>query len=200
MGKKKTIRGVVTDKRGAAPEGATVGLKNSRFEDMFATTTDKNGEYLLEADSGYYPFLYAVKEYADNFLEYWCQNIALADDMVINALIDRLEVYGLHCFVIKGAYPALTIYFRPMSLAKYQAGREDIAPDLSSEMVSVSANGYPLKIYLLNTVEEFAGDRSMTAYLMQASYPSELLPEGQNFLDIRVADEVGDMGEASLYF
>ncbi len=57
-----------------------------------------------------------------------------------------------------------------------------------------------MKIYLLNTVEEFAGDRSMTAYLMQASYPSELLPEGQNFLNIRVADEVGDMGEASLYF
>ena len=81
-----------------------------------------------------------------------------------------------------------------------ETGREDIAPDLSSEMVSVSANGYPLKVHLLNTVKEFAGDRSMTAYLMQASYPAELLPEGQNSLNMRVTDDVGDMGETCLYF
>ncbi len=200
MGQKRTIRGVVADKEGAALEGATVGLKNSQFEDVLLTTTNRNGEYLLEADVGYYPFMYAVKGYADEFLEYWCQNIRLADDMVIDAQIGRLEVYGLHCFVIKGAYPALTIYFRPMSLTKYQAGREDIAPDLSSEMIHVSVNGCPLEVYLLNTVEEFAGDRNMTAYLIQASYPSELLPMGNNFLKVRVTDKAGDMGEASLYF
>lgn len=200
MGEKKTIRGVVTDKQGVALEDATVGLKNSQFEDILVTTTDKNGEYLLEPELGHYPFLYAVKEYGASFLEYWCQNITLSDDMVINTQIDRLEIYGLHYFVIKGAYPALTIYFRPMSLAKYQAGREDIAPDLSSEMIYVSVNGRPAEVYLLNTVEEFAGDRNMTAYLMQASYPSELLREGKNFLTVRVTDEVGDVGEASLYF
>lgn len=196
----RKIRGVITDKRGEALEGVTVGLKNSQFEDVLVTTTNDRGEYLLEANEGYYPFMYAVKEYAESFLEYWCQNIRLTNDIVINAQIDKLEIYGLHCFVIKGAYPALTIYFRPMSLRKYQAGEDDIAPDLSPQMIRVSVNGRPLRVCMLNRVEEFAGDRSMTGYLIQTSYPSEVLPECKNLLNVHVTDEVGDTGEASLYF
>ncbi|MDD4792235.1 MAG: carboxypeptidase-like regulatory domain-containing protein, partial [Firmicutes bacterium] len=196
----RKIRGVIANKDGQGLEGVTVGLKNSEFEDVFSTMTNGNGEYFLEAEAGYYPFMYAVKEYGENFLEYWCHDISLTDDIVIHAQIDKLEIYGLHCFAIKGAYPALTIYFRPMCLAKYKAGEEDIAPDLSSAMIQVSVNGRPVSVFLLNKVEEFAGDRNMTAYLMQVSRPSEFLPQGENFLHVHVVDEFGHVGEASLYF
>lgn len=155
-------------------EGVTVGLKNSEFEDVFSTMTNGNGEYFLEAKPEYYPFMYAVKEYGENFLEYWRHDISLTDDIVINARIDKLELYGLHCFKIRGAYPALTIYFRPMSLTKYKVGEEDIAPDLSPAMIQVSVNGRRVAVFLLNKVEEFAGDRNMTAYLMQVSRLSRL--------------------------
>lgn len=143
-------------------EGVTVGLKNSEFEDVFSTMTNGNGEYFLEAKPEYYPFMYAVKEYGENFLEYWRHDISLTDDIVISARINKLELYGLHCFKIRGAYPALTIYFRPMCHAKYKAGEEDIAPDLSPAMDQVSVNGRPVAVFLLNKVEEFAEDRNMT--------------------------------------
>ncbi|QAT39628.1 carboxypeptidase-like regulatory domain-containing protein [Clostridium sp. JN-9] len=196
----KKISGIITNKSGEVLENVFVALKDSRFEDVLSTTTNENGEYLLEAEEGYYPFLIAVREYAENFLEYWCQNIYLIGDIEINAKIDKLEIYGLNCFVIKGAYPALTIYFRPMSLSRICKKEKDIAPILSSEMVNASVNGIPSKIYLLNKVREFCGDCNMTAYLMQISHPSELREKEKNLLHIHVMDESGNIGEASLYF
>lgn len=196
----KKISGTITNKSGEALESVIVALQDSRFEDVFSTTTNKNGEYLLEAEEGYYPYLYAVREYAENFLEYWCQNINLINDIEINAKIDKLEIFGLNCFVIKGAYPALTIYFRPMSLVRVFNKEKDIAPNLLPEMINVSVNGIPSKVYLVNKVEEFGGDSNMTAYLMQISSPSELLEKEKNFLHIHIVDELGNIGEASLYF
>ncbi|MCF6465097.1 hypothetical protein [Clostridium sp. Cult2] len=110
------------------------------------------------------------------------------------------KIYGLHCFTIKGAYPALTVYFRPMSLIKYKIGEKDIAPVLTSDMIHVSVNGNALKVYLLNKVKEFIGDGNITAYLMQISYPTELLEKDRNFLHIHLIDEGRNIGEASLYF
>ena len=84
---------------------------------------------MLDIPKGQYPFLTAVKDYGANYLEYWCQNISLQADMSLNVSFDKLEIYGLHVFSVKGASNSLMVYFRPMSLPKFQQGMQDIAPD-----------------------------------------------------------------------
>lgn len=86
------IKGVITDKNGKVIEGATVALKNEDFEDVISTTTNSKGEYFLDAEEKYYPFMLVVKNYKEKYLEYWLQNINLTKDLVINASIDKLEI------------------------------------------------------------------------------------------------------------
>lgn len=194
------INGTITDKKGNPMEGVSVSLMNSQFEDMFSTVTNENGEYFLEAAEGYYPYMYAVREYAENYLEYWCQNINLSENTVINASIDKLEVYGLHCFRIKGGYPSLNIYFRPMSLVKQKAGNSDICPNITNDSIKISINGTHSTILNLNKVEEYVGDSCVYAYLLQASIPDKLLPIDKNLLDVQILDLDGFFGQASIFF
>lgn len=194
------ISGTITNKKGNPMEGVYVSLKDSEFEDMFSTLTNENGEYFLEAADGYYPHMYAVREYAENYLEFWCQNINLYENTVINASIDKLEIYGLHCFRIKGGYPALTIYFRPMSLVKQKAGQSNICPDITKDCIKISINGDESKILHLNKVEEYVGNSCVYAYLLQASIPDKLLPRDKNLLDVQIEDLDGFFGQASLFF
>lgn len=196
----KKIVGIVTNRDNKPLSGVNVVLKNHEFRDMFSTTTNNNGEYILEADGGYYPYIFAVREYGENYLEYWGQNIYLTDNLEINMKIGKLEIYGLNCFVIKGGYPALTVYFRPMSLRKALAEEEDIAPNLVPRMISAVVNENHAKVYLLNKVQEFVGENTMTAYLMQISCPSEEREKNKNFLQLHIEDEDGDIGEASIYY
>ena len=42
---------------------------------------------------------------------------------------DKLEIYGLHKFPVKGAGHSLMEYYRPMSLPKIQQAMQDIAPE-----------------------------------------------------------------------
>ncbi len=84
---------------------------------MFAIETDKEA---------FYPYLTAVKDYAEEYLEYWCRNIKGDADIELNIRIDKLEVYGTNAFVIGGGYDSVLVYFRPMSLIKFKNGEENI--------------------------------------------------------------------------
>lgn len=198
MGK---ITGVITDIEGNRMEEVLVLLKNDKFRDIATTMTNKDGEYEIEVENGNYPFLMAVREYKENYLEYWCQNIPVSEkEVVLSASIDKLEIYGLHCFRIKGAYPALTVYFRPMSLVKVLNDESDIAPNMKKDSLKVSINGEEVEVYNLNKVEEFGRDGSLTGFLMQVSLPNQWRPDSENFLDIQIRDLDGYFGQASTFF
>ena len=194
------ITGIISDKDAKAISGVSVRLMDEYFKEVISTTTNGNGEYCLNAEEKYYPFMIAVKEYGENYLEFWCQNINLNGDITINASIDKLEIYGLHCFRIYGAYPALTVYFRPMSLVKYKKGNIDISPNITEDSIKVFINNENVKVFKINKVKEYSEENCMTAYLIQVSLPEKLLNKNGNLFDIQVLDLDGLFGQASIFF
>ncbi|MGL5716006.1 MAG: carboxypeptidase-like regulatory domain-containing protein [Paraclostridium sp.] len=194
-----TIRGKITNKSGEPIEKAIVALKNKEFEDLHVTYTDEDGNYKLHAENKEYPYLFIVKNFAVDNLEFWCKDINLKGDIEINASIDKLEIYGLKVFKIDGGYPALMIYFRPMSLVKHLNGDSDIFPNL--DKIEVKINNEKSEIYVVNQVEEFVGSTgTMKACLVQISIPEKGLKEIDNYLSVQITDKDGCLGQASTYF
>lgn len=194
------ITGVISDKNGKAMNGVSVTLMDENFEQIISTMTDQEGKYSLNAIDKYYPFMIAVKEYKENYLEFWCQNINLTKDIVINASIDKLEIYGLHCFRVLGAYPSLTVYFRPMSLQKFNKGEIDISPNIMKKSIKAKINNEDIEVFKVNEVKEFCGNISLIAYLIQVSLPKKLLAKNDNLLDIQISDLDGFFGQSSIFF
>ncbi len=192
------ILGQVTDKAGEPVAQADVCVMNPQFEPVAQTQTDADGRYTLELPDGDYPFFIAVKDYGVNGLEYWCHDIRLQGQLELRCQIDRLEVYGLNLFTVKGAGPTLSIYFRPMSLDKFQAGEPDIAPDLTEQSLTCLVNGEKCDLLVMNPVKEYTADGLLTAWLIQVAKPEKLLPWNQ--LELRLEDEAGNFGMASLFF
>lgn len=193
-----TIHGQVTNKNNQPVSSATVGVMNRDFEMLQQTLTDADGMYRLELPDVAYPFLIAVKDYTVRNLEYWCNDISLQGQLELNCQIDTLEVYGLHVFAVKGAFPALTVYFRPMSLTKYLAKEKDIAPELTKDSLTCLVNGEPCPLLLMNPVQEYSQDGTLGAYLIQIARPQTLAQ--RNKLDLIVQDADGNAGMASLFF
>lgn len=189
------ISGYVIDKNGIHIEGATIEIKNEKFETLYQAYSNKLGYYEIDAESKKYPFLMGVKDYAESNLEFWCQNIDLTKDVSLDFSFDKLEIYGLHVFRVKGGYPSLMIYFRPMSLEKFKLGEKDIAPDLKK--INVKIDDQSVDICFVNKVWEFVGDRNMTAYLIQVE-----IPNGQtdwNLVSVEITDEQGNYGQAKIF-
>ncbi|NLJ89931.1 MAG: carboxypeptidase regulatory-like domain-containing protein [Clostridiales bacterium] len=195
-----SIRGTISDKNGKAMSKVSVKLLNENFEEIISTITNEDGEYHLNTENGHYPFMLAVKDYKEKYLEFWCQNINLNKDIIINGSIDKLEVYGLHCFRILGAYPSLTVYFRPMSLEKYNKGEDDISPNITNDSIKAFINSENIKILKINKIKEYLGDTCLTAYLIQVSLPEILLNKNENLLDVQIFDLEGFFGQASIFF
>lgn len=195
----KKIYGVISDKQGKPIEGVFVALKDSHFEDLYTTETGSDGSYELVAESKVYPYLIAVKDYAVHNLEFWCQDLDLSEDLRIDACIDKLEIYGLKVFKVDGAYPAVMIYFRPMSLAKHLANASDLFPDLKD--IRVFMNQTESEIYAVNEVQEYVGDGKFAkALLLHASITKEDLPKKNNYVVVQVVDAEGHLGQAAMYF
>ena len=189
------ISGYVNDKNGLGVEGATVEIKNDDFETLYQTCSNSDGSYEIITQDGKYPFLVSVKNYGEENLEYWCQNIDLSRDIRLDIFFDKLEIYGLHVFSVKGAYPSLMVYFRPMSLEKFKNGDADIAPDMRD--ICVEIDNSKVEIYSKNKVGEFIGDRVLTAYLLQVA-----LPSGQSdwkSLSVEICDENYNYGKADIF-
>lgn len=194
------ITGIISDKNGKAMNNVSVILMNENFEKITSTMTNEDGEYCLNPEGKHYPFMVAVKDYKEKYLEFWCHNINLNKDIVINGSIDKLEIYGLNCFRIMGAYPSLTVYFRPMSLEKYNKGEADIAPNISNDSIKAFINNEDIKILKVNKIEKYCGETCLTAYLMQISLPEILLLKNENLLDIQILDLGEFFGQASIFF
>lgn len=193
------IWGKIINKLGEPVENATVCVMDKFFEPLYTTYTDKKGNYKLDVENKEYPYLYAVKDYAVNNLEFWCQDIDLKENIEINAIIDKLEIYALKVFKIDGAYPALMIYFRPMSLANKLQGLTDLLPDI--DKFEITINDKKSEVYVVNQVEEFVGNgQKVKGYLLHISIPEEGLKEFNNYLSIQIIDKDGNLGQASTYF
>ena len=150
---------------------------------------------MLYIPKGQYPFLTAVKDYGANYLEYWCQNISLQADMSLNVSFDKLEIYGLHVFSVKGAVNSLMVYFRPMSLPKFQQGMQDIAPD--DIVIKATIDNQEMRVINTNMVKEFAGGRELTAYLIQVETNESNIPWHK--FDLKITDADNHYGAATIY-
>ncbi len=193
------ITGKITNKIGEPLENAIVGLKDRSFEDLQVTYTDEDGIYKLDVENRKYPFLYAVKDYAVKNLEFWCQDINLKEDIEISAAIDKLEIYGLKVFKVDGGYPALMVYFRPMSLIKHLKQESDIFPNI--DKIEVKVNDEVLEIYVMNEVEEYIGNgQTCKACLVHVSLHKEKLKSIDNYLSVEIVDTDGNLGQAATYF
>lgn len=193
------IFGKVVDKFKNPIKNASVGLMDKFFNDLYLTYTDTNGNYILDVENIEYPYFYAVKDYRINNLEFWCQNINLKKDLMINISLDKLEIYGLNTFKVHGAYNALMIYFRPMSLSNYLKNEKDLFPNLKK--ISIKINDISSKIYVKNIVEEFVGNNEVVkAYLLHVSIPKEGLKNKDNYLLVEIIDIENNLGQASIYF
>ena len=189
------IEGYVTDKNKSPIANALVEVKGENFVTLFSTESKEDGHYVLDIPAGQYPFLTAVKDYGVNYLEYWCQNISLHANMTLDVSFDKLEIYGLHVFPVKGAGNSLMVYFRPMSLPKFQQGMQDIAPE--NIVIKASIDDQEIRVINTNLVKEFAGGRELSAYLIQVETSESIIPWHK--FDLQITDSDNHYGAATIY-
>jgi len=189
------IEGYATDKNKVSIANALIEIKGEDFVTLFSTASKEDGYFVLDVPAGKYPFLTAVKDYGVNYLEYWCQNISLQSNMSLNVSFDKLEIYGLHVFSVKGAGNSLMVYFRPMSLPKFQQGKQDIAPD--GIVIKATIDNQEMRVINTNTVKEFAGGLELTAYLVQVETSESNIPWHK--FDLEITDADNHYGAATIY-
>lgn len=210
------LSGIVTDKNKVPLEDTDVYLMNSNFEEICKTKTDQYGHYKIIAEKGLNYLLAIVKDYSVNFLEYWTWNLPLLEDVEINACIDGLEIYAINVFRIQGAFPALTIYFRPMSLHRVKSKQEDeklqqrsiddISPKLVKGDIDVFVDNENVEVYKINKVEEYSGlnegcPQYLYSYLIQIQLPKNFNKTGYYKIDLKIKDrETGEYGEGTVFW
>ncbi len=209
------ISGRVSDFQNRAISGASIELKNARFETVAKSVSGADGRYTLTAPRGRYLALTAVKDYQVKSLEYWAWNVLAAEDLEINPRFDRLEVYALNAWRPQGGYPSYQIYFRPMSLTRTAkkisevGGMEalgrlpmiDIAPPLARDDVKVTIDGEPVPVLRINRISEATGpSQDMVGSVIQAGLPKRASPKNVSVVTVTITDrETGEMGEGSLF-
>lgn len=191
------INGITKDKHGRNLAGVSIEAKNDHFGTIFQTFSDANGRFELQLPDGVYPYLTAVRDYADKYLEYWAHDVPAYDTLTLDIFIDTLEVYGIHAFEAKGGVRALSVYFRPMSLQKFKAGEKDIAPNLDENGISVVVNGQETDVLVVNRVQEYTRDGMLTAYLIQVVIPDNI--QKWSRVDVTLRDREGNLGCATLF-
>ena len=189
------LEGYVRNKNNEPIAEAMVEIKREDFITVHSTESDETGYYRLDIPEGKYPFMTVVRDYGVKCLEYWSQNIPLIQDMQLDVAFDTLEIYGLHAFRVKGGGNKLMIYFRPMSLVKFQQGKVDIAPELAS--IKVVVDGKETPVLLQDKVREHAGEVNLTAYLIQVD-TTEVEKDWKK-LEIEIRDNEDNFGAASIF-
>lgn len=53
-------------------------IKDNNFETIYFTKSDEHGDYKIDLPAGIYPFVTAVRDYGEKYLEYWCSNLSLS--------------------------------------------------------------------------------------------------------------------------
>lgn len=191
------IKGITKDKDNNILSGVSVELKDNRFNTTHETMSDENGCFELIVPDGVYPFLVAVRDYAEKYLEYWAHNVPAYGEICFDIHIDTLELYGINAFIIQGAARALSVYFRPMSLDKFQKKEADISPDFDNAGICAMVNGIQAEVLVVNKVQEYIGQGFLTAYLIQISIPEGA--EEWKRLDLKVRDVAHHIGCATIF-
>lgn len=211
-----TISGRVTDFDGNPLDSVTVGWLNPAFNGQYYATTDADGRYRARIPKGRYAYAGGLNmsEYviagstlpeADQRLEFWAWNYLADRDATFDFRYHRLEVYGVNAFQIQGAASGYTVYFRPMSLTRFQkwvrdgklAGDNGLAPSIDSAKIEVSIDGEPVKIRMAQQVKEYFDDANWSgAYLLFVDRPKKNNPV-KTFRIVMKDLGTGDMGEAT---
>ena len=84
--------------------------------------------------------------------------------MTFEVSFGKLEIYELHVFPVKGACNSLMVYYRPMSLPKFQQGMQDIAPE--NIAIKASINNQEFHVINTNVVKKFAGGSELSENLI----------------------------------
>lgn len=192
-GKRFSVSGVLTDYSGTPLEGGVIRLKGKGFKDLYTTHSDSQGRFLLEAPAGDYLALYAVKDYASRFLEFWYWGLILNRDLYKETKIDTLEVYGLQTWK---TYGGLMIYFRPMSLLRGKAEKAKgekfnelrLFPEMTKQDVKVLVNGHAVETRKVEEVREVVSSTGdmMKALLVNASFPKGKIHPEADWIEVCV--------------
>ncbi len=192
------IRGITKGADGNAMPDVTVEVKSEDFQTLHATRSDEHGRFALDVPDGNYPFLTAVRDYATRYLEFWAHNVPAWGCLDLDITIDTLEIYGINAFEVKGAGNALSVYFRPMSLAKFLAGDDNIAPNFDVDDIDVKINGEAVKLLVIDRVREFIGDGGFASgALIQVELPKS--GEAWSRVELSLRDREGHVGTAMLF-
>lgn len=184
------IEGIILDKNNLPLNSVVVELKNESFQTLLSTKSDSNGYFVFKENSGTYAYLTAVKEYAIEYLEYWCRNINLANDAHFDIVIDKLEIYNLMAFDDEGS---ITIDFRPMSLIKYLNQESNICPIITK--IEVYIDGVEAHIISQSKDIEKYDDYEFDNIKLKVINSDK---RGWEKIDVKIFDVDGYIGMASL--
>jgi hypothetical protein len=204
------LHGRVTDFEGRPLDNAEVQVLGHDFEAIAYTYTDENGMYGVEVECGTYLAAWICKDYKEKMLEYWAWHVPVYDGLELNARVDGLEVYGLNAFWPRQR-SVLMVYFRPMSLKRFQAyesskhdeaGLIDISPRLGPEDVEVTIDGKSVPLLCVNKVrEQVQSNHYMDAYLVHVQADGILETDAYRKIGVAIVDrETQEKGEASVFW
>ncbi|UTY31540.1 carboxypeptidase-like regulatory domain-containing protein [Treponema putidum] len=194
------IKGIVQD-RNKQPVGyAKVALLTERFEVIISGEADEAGCFRLEAESKKYPYFIASKGFHQKFLDFWGYNIDLRNDLEINPVLGKTEIFSLIFFLSLDTDNTMMVYFRPMSLKLILEEQKSIAPELSTDDITVSINGDFYEIITMRVISETVnkGVEPIKAYALKIMLDG-IEFDGKNKLEISVIKDDG-YGEAVLFF
>jgi hypothetical protein len=197
------ISGKVTDFKGNAIDSVTVKLMDEKFETLYETLSDKDGNYSLMVKERDYYCLYAIKltDYRVSKLEYWNWNVPVHQNITINPQYDKMEIYGVNVFEPQvSPQETYMIYFRPMSLRKslklvsdQHIGKKafkgakrteellnnsnkliNISPDsISMDELKIEINGIESEIVGINKISEYVRGFQMYGFCVQVLKPKQ---------------------------
>lgn len=201
------VSGRLTDFNGNPISDGDVKMLDKTFNPISETKTDDDGMYELHVGKGLYMGLIGVEGYGIANLECWAWNIPAAADMKIDMRIDGLELYALNAFIPQGAYPQIMLYFRPMSLKRFQRLQQEgsndwerAAPDLQAEDIQVWVNEDPVKVLHVNRVLEVTDQTPIPGYLVSVTMPNLTTGKLNKIFIVASDKETDEKGEASLFW
>ena len=194
------IKGIVRDKNKQPVSHAKVALLTERFEVIISGEADESGRFSLEADAKKYPYFIASKGFNEKFLDFWGCNIDLRKDLEINPILGKIEIFSLIFFPSLDVDNCMMLYFRPMSLKQLVGKEKVIAPELSTDDITVSVNGDFYEIVTMRVISETInkGVEPIKAYALKIILDG-IEFDGKNKLEISIIKDEG-YGEAVLFF
>ncbi|MBW4863746.1 MAG: hypothetical protein KZY55_01280 [Paeniclostridium sp.] len=203
--------GKITDFSKVPLNDAEIRLMDKDWNILYKTKSNENGYYELFVEKDIYFALYGCKDYKVNYLEFWGWNIHVFNDLEINMKTDGVEIYAINAFKVQyklnGIDDTLHLYFRPMSLKRYNNLGEndyiiDITPKLELSDVSVKINDTKSNILSLDMVKEYSEENKyIYSYLTQVSIDRSIVNDELYEIKIYIKDyQTNEYGMGLLHY